>query len=135
MTELLYILNALYTFYKSCHWKSQGDFFYQDHLLFERLYENLDDEMDGLVELIIGLTDDRQFADPKLINTKTQDYTPTFGKDNQENFTKALQLENLLLSSIKAIPQGSDVGTYNHIADIAENHRRNVYLLKSSLSK
>lgn len=135
MTELLYILNALYTFYKSCHWSCKGDYFYQDHLLFERLYGELDDEMDGLVELIIGLTSDREFADPKLINAKTQEYTPSLGFNNQENFTKALQLESLLLSTIKAIPQGSDVGTYNHIADIAENHRRNVYLLKSSLSK
>lgn len=135
MTELLYILNALNIFYKSCHWKSQGDFFYQDHLLFERLYSAIDEEMDGLVELLIGLTDSREFADAKLINTKTQDYTPTYGANNQENFTKALQLENLLLSSIKLIPQSEDVGTYNHIADIAENHRRNVYLLKSSLSK
>lgn len=135
MKEILYILNALNIFYKSCHWRCQGNFFYQDHLLFERLYDGIDGEMDGLVELIIGLTDDREFADAKIINAKTQDYTPTYGKDTQENFTKGLQLENLLLASIQAIPQSSDVGLYNHIATIADNHRRKVYLLKSSLSK
>lgn len=135
MTELLYILNALNIFYKSCHWRCQGDFFYQDHLLFERLYDGIDGEMDGLVELIIGLTNDRTFADARIINEKTQIYTPSYGENNQENFTKALQLENSLLSSIAAIPQSSDVGLYNHIATIADNHRRKVYLLKSSLSK
>lgn len=135
MTELLYILNALNIFYKSCHWRCQGNYFYQDHLLFERLYGGIDDEMDGLVELIIGLTNDRAFADARLINERTQVFTPTYGENNQENFVKALQLESLLLSSIAAIPQGSDVGTYNHIAGIAQKHRSNVYLLKNSLTK
>jgi len=134
MKELIYILNALNIFYKSCHWRCRGDFFYQDHLLFERLYTGIDDEIDGLVELLIGLTDDREFADAKVINEKTQIYTPTYGENNQENFTKALQLENLLLSSIATISQ-SDVGIYNHIAEIAENHRSKTYLLKSSVNK
>jgi len=134
MTELLYILNAINIFYKSCHWRSRGDLFYQDHLLFARLYDGIDGEMDGLVELIIGLTDDRMFADARVINERTQIFTPSYGENNQENFTKALQLESLLLSSIAAIPQSTDVGTYNHIATIADNHRRKVYLLKSSLT-
>lgn len=135
MKELIYILNALDIFYKSCHWRCQGNFFYQDHLLFERLYGGIDDEIDGLVELLISLTSERDFADARVINEKTQVYTPSYGENNQENFLKALQLESLLLSSIATIQPNVDVGTYNHIADVAQNHRSKTYLLKSSLSK
>lgn len=32
------------------HWKSKGESYYGDHLLFQRIYEPIDDQIDGIVE-------------------------------------------------------------------------------------
>lgn len=136
MQELIYIIQALNVFYRSAHWRSKGDFFYQNHLLFQRLYEGLDDEIDTLVELIIGDTSDTAFVAPKLFNDKTQSYTPIGSEDAQLNLTRGAELEKLLLSKIQALNENSiSVGIFNHIAGIAQNHSRNLYLIEQTLRK
>ncbi len=133
MQELIYQLQALNVFYHSAHWRSKGVNFYQDHLLFARLYEGIDDEIDNIVELLIGFYDDDSFVAPQLFNEKTQKYIPVGKNDARENLASALEVEAKLLSYIATINSDISVGVYNQIASIADHHARNVYLIKQAL--
>jgi DNA-binding ferritin-like protein len=134
MQELIYIIQALNVFYRSAHWRSKGVNFYQDHLLFERLYSKLDDEVDSLVELLIATSGDDSFASPQLFNQRVQRYIPVGKATAQENLQSALQTETELLAAIQAINESeAQAGIYNQIATIADNHTRNLYLIKQAL--
>ena len=46
----LALLRAQYHSYQESHWTAHGDNFYGNHLLFQRLYESVQDEIDGFAE-------------------------------------------------------------------------------------
>lgn len=48
-------LQALQMIHHCHHWQTLGDSFYGDHLLFQRLYEETQEEVDGLGEKIVGI--------------------------------------------------------------------------------
>lgn len=134
MHDIVYILEALNAFYTSAHWRSKGLLFYQDHLLFARLYEKINDEIDDLVELIIGTTGDDSFVEPKLFNEKVQSFTPEGSAEAKINLIRALNLEEGLLAKISSLSEEEvGVGLYNQLAEIAETHTRNLYLIKQTL--
>lgn len=134
MHDIIYILGALNVFYNSAHWRSKGPLFYQDHLLFARLYEKIDDEIDELVELIIGATGDDSFVEPKIFNEKVQSFTPEGSVESKTNLIRALNLEEGLLARISSFDEKEvGVGIYNQLAEIAESHTRNLYLIKQTL--
>lgn len=47
-------LRAAHHLYHTLHWQAKGAPFYGDHLMFKRLYESVEDEIDGLAEVIAG---------------------------------------------------------------------------------
>ncbi len=129
MNELLYKLNALYGFYKSCHWLSKGDDFYQNHKFFEELYEGLDDEMDALVELSLCYSGkDAEFNSDTIASETNKRAKATKG-DFIENIKLASELEEDILQLIERLNNKAPVGVQNHLASIAQNHARNGYLL------
>ena len=136
MSTLLYQLNALYQFYKSAHWLAKGEYFYQDHLLFARLYEGLDEEMDTLVELTLALGSEDSDFDAKTFAEETAKLTPSTGKDCAANLKIASYLEEKIIQTIEKVDTKKvPVGLYNHLAAISEAHTRNGYLIERSLKK
>lgn len=133
MSQILYTLQALYQFYKSAHWLAKGELFYQYHLLFERLYEDFDEEMDQLVELSLITGESSEKFKPQIIMQEAAKLMPKFG-DSLSNLQSAFNLEEKLLSTIEAIDaKSTPTGLYNHLAAIAQAHTSKVYLLQSSL--
>jgi DNA-binding ferritin-like protein len=55
LSVLLSHLTALSKLHQFNHWKTQGDLSFQDHLLFERLYNETNDLIDGVAEKSVGL--------------------------------------------------------------------------------
>lgn len=55
LSLLLVQLRFLTSVHQVHHWTAKGDPFYSDHLLFQRLYEATDAEVDPLAEKAIGL--------------------------------------------------------------------------------
>lgn len=55
VSVLLVHLRYLYFVHQTHHWTAKGDSYYGDHLLFQRLYESLPEEIDALAEKAIGL--------------------------------------------------------------------------------
>lgn len=55
LTKMLALLRAQRWNYQTCHWQAKGTGYYGDHLMFQRLYEGLDGEVDTLAEKIVGI--------------------------------------------------------------------------------
>lgn len=54
MLEMLAVLRAQYWIFQNAHWQVRGDTFYGDHLLFQRLYEDVAGDVDSLAEKCVG---------------------------------------------------------------------------------
>jgi DNA-binding ferritin-like protein len=54
MCGVLAVLRAQYLSYQTSHWQVVGGSFYGNHLLFERLYKSVQDQVDELAEKIVG---------------------------------------------------------------------------------
>ena len=54
-TKYISIYITLQTIYKNFHWLTHGTAYYADHLLFERLYNSITEEIDYLVEKMVSL--------------------------------------------------------------------------------
>jgi DNA-binding ferritin-like protein len=52
---MLSLLRAQYLSYQTSHWQVVGKDFYESHLLFQRLYEAVQGEIDGTAEKLVGL--------------------------------------------------------------------------------
>lgn len=54
MTEEILIignnLNKIKDFANVLHWNARGENYYSDHLLYQRIYEDIADQVDGLIE-------------------------------------------------------------------------------------
>lgn len=48
-------LKTIYTIHQRNHWITQGSNFYGDHLLFQRLYESVQEDLDLAAEKFVGL--------------------------------------------------------------------------------
>jgi len=55
LSVLLVNLRFLAMVHQTHHWTAKGDPFYGDHLLFQRLYDAVSAEVDGLAEKAVGL--------------------------------------------------------------------------------
>jgi DNA-binding ferritin-like protein len=54
LAHLLAYLRAMYLSYQTSHWQTKGPAYYGNHLLFQRLYESVQGEIDALAEKIVG---------------------------------------------------------------------------------
>ena len=64
--KYLAFLKALKEYYQYCHWVSKGDPYYGDHLLFERLYNEVSGQIDSAAEKFIGLGDESIVFAPEV---------------------------------------------------------------------
>lgn len=135
--KLLAYLRTLSLYYKTAHWQARGSIFYGDHLLFDRLYKAVDDEIDAVAEIGIKLTNVDVVSLSEHL-TKVQEMVekmPTENSSNIEYVKHASTLEIQFLDFLEEIGDSGSVGFKNLIGGIAENHERNSYLLKQRLTQ
>lgn len=51
-------LKAIYLIHQQNHWLTKGNDFYGDHLLFQRIYESAQEDVDGAAEKMVALFGD-----------------------------------------------------------------------------
>jgi len=56
LSHILAALRAQYLSYQTSHWQSKGPAYYGNHLLFQRLYESVQEEIDAVAEKLVGYT-------------------------------------------------------------------------------
>ena len=114
------------------HWHAAGENYYGDHLLFERLYGNLQEELDGVAERIIGLLGS-EAADPATDAETAAKMTAKLmnGADPKDFAEIAIGAEKALQSLLKDImKEDTTDGLEDLIQGIASAHETHLYLLQ-----
>jgi DNA-binding ferritin-like protein len=137
---MLAYLEFLNKVHHTHHWISKGDPFYGDHLLFQRLYETVQDEIDMVAEKAVGLGTTSN-VDLNLITSQchrlVQSYGPTSTiPQSTDLFRRSYQSEMTFLKVTGKIVESLNEqgimtrGLDNMIGGIEDKHESHVYLLK-----
>jgi starvation-inducible DNA-binding protein len=141
---VLAYLRALGFLYQSYHWRAKGTPFYGDHLLFERLYNELLKDIDSLAERIVGISNGGgdQTIDPIRQSYQIHEIVEHLDKplDDEEakpktdnDAIRALNAEMAFLKIVDLVVEARDYtsrGTDNLLADLQDRHEANCYLLQ-----
>lgn len=137
LNEILACLRAQYLSYQTSHWQSAGPSAYQDHLLFERLYKSVEEQIDTLAEKLSGLTTSDEVS-LEIQGPKIQHYLSQWGKI-KNHYERGLHSEkifqHLLRDAVECLEQTGQLtlGLDDFIAATASEHETNMYLLQQSL--
>lgn len=133
LQEILGGLHALSICYKTAHWLALGKNFYGDHLLFQRLYEDISDEIDSVAERMVGMMGDAAIADMepiKLLSVAAK-IISSYPKCDGQNIS-LLDAEKMFQASIISVLKCSAdaPGLENLLQGIADKHDEHLYLLQ-----
>ncbi len=143
LKKYLSLMKALQNYYQHAHWISKGEPYYGDHLLFEKLYGSLGEQIDALAEKMVGLGGDH-FVCIKTIMSMTAkilSHLP-FMDENTLGYELAesgLKLEKMFLACTKNLynkmkEDGSlTLGFDDMLMSLYNEHEGNVYLLKQRI--
>ena len=133
-------LRAVGLMHQAAHWQTKGPNFYGDHLLFERLYGAVGEEIDSVSEKAIALGDPILVC-PLKSSELAMELLEAFGRacdvPDADKLTKlSLEAERGLLQVLKSALQ-DDVtdGVENLLQGIADKHEGHVYLLQQRLKQ
>ena len=138
LATILTALRALAWIHQAHHWQTRGDTFYGDHLLFDRLYNDIVEEVDSLAERCVGLAG-VDSVDPVLQATVMASFVRTWCTGTGSYAQISLGAEEDFLNLAKSVAtslkanQGLSRGTDNLLAGIEDKHESHVYLLKQRL--
>ena len=134
----LYIatLKALYLIEQHCHWTTKGNDFYGDHLMFQRLYESAQEDVDLAAEKFIGVfglecLDYTMQAD--LLNKVLLKY-----KDIEDPVSCCLKIEQDFIKFSQSAydcfkeEETMTLGLDDMVMSIASSREESVYLLKQA---
>lgn len=129
-SEILNLLKSLRHVLKSAHWLTVG---YENHLLFDRLMEGIDDEIDALSEVLFGITGE-DFALKALPSLKEMISILSGYQDS--NDPKILLPQILVIESeiLNLIKPSSSLSIDNVLQGIAQHHAINKYLIERQLN-
>jgi len=137
LKELIAALRACQWVHWVNHWNSTGSDSYGDHLLFERLYDAIGAEVDGLAEKLLG-SGDIQSINPVEIAEWTFTIVRGWAQDSVGGSLADLSLraEGGVLEPLHNLLRGNGItiGTRNMLEGVADLHETHVYLLKQRLT-
>jgi DNA-binding ferritin-like protein len=138
MQRMLAVLRAQSWLYQTAHWQVAGMGFYGDHLLFQRLYETVQGEIDAIAEKIVGYVG-RDGVDAMESLTTTAQYIAYWAQDH-DPYKRALQSEEMFQRAFK---EGYDalkdadaltLGLDDWIMATASTHEAHTYLLQQRIA-
>jgi DNA-binding ferritin-like protein len=139
MKQLLSYLRALSQMYQHMHWRVQGPNYYGDHLLYERLYDGVNAELDQVAEKTIGVSGNSDEISPnedsgtaaKMLSSLISDDDPS---DKYPEL--AIKAEKALVDMIKSLMSGDTTdGVEDLLQGIASKHEEHLYLLQQRAKK
>src|SRR5574338_1167848 len=131
--DLLVRLHALYAIHRSAHWQTSGASFYGDHLLFQRLYEPLDDEIDALAERMVA-TVGPEAVDPQHITAGVDAYVQDWIACEPCPYERARQAEGALVECVQVCMDeveacsATTLGWDDFLGRVASKHEEHIYL-------
>lgn len=136
--EYVGMLQGLTVIHQTAHWTTKGNNYYGEHLLFDRLYESVEDDLDLAAEKLIGIFGVK-FMDPKKHAEYTKNIVDEY--DNKDLTERSLEAEVAFLSFsedlYEKIKDNDDMtlGLDDLIMSICSKHEENIYLLRQQASK
>lgn len=138
LCDVLGCLRAQYLSYQTSHWMVKGGSFYGNHLLFQRLYKSVQEQVDQLAEKIVG------YLGTEAVSLNYQmrhisDYTYRWSSIDC-NHKRGLQSEADLQQALKRAydgikqAQAMSLGLDDWIMATANAHEENEYLLQQALA-
>jgi DNA-binding ferritin-like protein len=137
LAVLLGAIRGVSLIHQQNHWISKGEKYYGDHLLFMRLYETVDNEIDKLAEKTVGLSTSDYVCLVSQVSHLAK-FVELFKSELSENTTikSSYQAELFFmalctivfdqLKSLKLLTPGLE----QTLGTILETHEANIYLLK-----
>jgi len=139
----LTLLRALGVVHQTHHWLTKGPNYYADHLLFERVYSPLAEEIDSLAERAVGTGSPSVLLHPAIQARKAAEIVESLcdGVDyeegaNTESYVAAsLRAEQWFVSFMKKVAESMKAsgtlsrGMDNLLAGIEDKHEEHIYLL------
>jgi len=133
-------LRAIHLWFHAAHHLTKGSGFSGDHTsLYERIYTEVQDEIDGAIEKAVGTTEDEHLACPLMITTNSISIMQEAGcKVNASSLEIAeagLRLEKSYLDFLEGMFDSLEemgalsLGLNDQIAASANQHETYVYLL------
>lgn len=129
-------LKAIYTIHQQNHWLSKGDHFYGNHLLFQRLYEGAQEDLDSIAEKCIGIFGEES-VDYKFQLKVTQNIMNKYV--SQKGLEQSLSAEKDYLKILKTCyivlkeKDSMTLGLDDMIMSIYSKREESVYLLQQAL--
>jgi DNA-binding ferritin-like protein len=144
LAVVLVRLKALAELHQSHHWTAQGDHFYGDHLLFERLYNAVVGEVDAVAERAVGAGGAmnvlvghvaQQVAD--LLATQPASTIPSSADLAKASLAAEREFVTVLDALIVSLRENGRAthGTVNLLEDVASTHESHVYLLQQRVGQ
>lgn len=110
----------LYLAYQNLHWTAHGSSYYGDHLLFQRLYEKLANEVDQIAERAIGM------GHPEIVGL--QHTAPLLL--NPMDLYVVVEVEKTLAGALFDYEaNASSLGVKDLMASLADSREEDLYLL------
>lgn len=134
LQNLLGFLRAMHWNYWTAHWQVKGDPFYGDHLMFQRLYEGMEGEIDGTAEKIVGIYGSEAVGGHDSID-RAHNVLKRWC-DTADLYARALQTEEelqMLLVQVRSLLSSKghlSLGLDSFLQGLADTHETNVYLLQ-----
>jgi len=137
LAEVLAVLQAQSLSYQTSHWQTVGASFYGNHLLFERLYGSVLEQIDQLAEKMVGYLG-RESVDiaPRILKIASLvEYWGQIECPHERGLLSESELQACVKSaydqikSVKAMTLGLD----DWLMAVANAHEENTYLLQQVL--
>jgi len=138
LNGVLACLRAQSLSYQTSHWQVAGSHFYQEHLLFERLYNSVGEEIDVIAEKISGLVGSDQVSLEKQI-PKVAVFLGSWASvpDHlRRGLTSEETLQKLLKDAFDNLQEAGliSLGLEDWLAATASAHETNIYLLQQIIN-
>jgi len=142
LANKLNILLANYSiFYQNTrgyHWNIKGDKFFELHLKFEELYNDLFVKIDEVAEriLTLGYTPNHRFSDYKSISGIKESKEVSDGKNAVENILESFKAIILLQRELLELSEdGKDEGTNALMSDYIREQEKLVWMYSAFLDQ
>lgn len=132
------ILKAMALIHQHSHWSTNGKMFYGDHLLFSRLYESAQKDLDLAAEKFVGLLGDQVLSydlQNSLLNKSLSKYSKLEGSPMEMSLAVERDFLKFSKEAYECFEREGKLtlGLDDMIMAIASQREESVYLLQQSL--
>lgn len=138
LNKLVANFGVMYTKLHNYHWLVKGTNFYQLHVLFEKLYDEVTEHFDAVAERILMLGDRplatlKDFLKEATIEEATGNETETQMLENL--LVDLTQFDQEVRETIKLAQAVEDEVTVDLLLGIASSFQKHIWMIRATLNK